>query len=290
MKPFHLEDILKLAEIKKTKKMVVTGQNSRPAMDAVLRSREMGLTDPVFCGSRPLKSKTGKNRLLADSDPTEARQQAFEMIGKGDADILFDTGPLTPELFSRIAKMDPARSRTINYVSVFGPPKDRRLTLLTDVLVNPAPDLKIKIAMMENAVSVADALGIANPKVAALAPLELVNPAIRSTVEAAVLSKMSQRGQFGNALVEGPLAMDNAESAIAARQKGIESAVPGNVDIYFFPDIESANITVQFLAWVFKVRFAGILAGATVPVVVQSPLEQDDSWLINIALAVLMCG
>jgi len=89
-------------------------------------------------------------------------------------------------------------------------------------------------------------------------------------------------------LVEGPLAMDNAESASAARHKGIESPVPGNVDIYLFPDIESANITAQFLSRVFNVGFAGILTGAKVPTVIQPPIEQSDSWLINIALAVLL--
>ena len=108
-------------------------------------------------------------------------------------------------------------------------------------------------------------------------------------MDAAILSKMSQRGQFGKSVVEGPLAMDNAESADAAKQKGVKSIVPGNVDIYLFPDAASANITAQFLSFVFQVRFAGILAGTRIPVVVQSSLEQNNSWIYNIALAVLMC-
>jgi len=107
-------------------------------------------------------------------------------------------------------------------------------------------------------------------------------------MDAAILSKMSQRGQLGESVVEGPLAMDNAESAIAAKQKGVESIVPGNVDIYLFPDIESANITAQFLSFVFQVKLCGILTGTGIPMVVQSSLEQNDSWIYNIALAVLM--
>ena len=210
------------------------------------------------------------------------------MIAKNEADILFNGGPLTPGFFKQLTETDSPRKRAINYVSVFVAPKDRRLTLMTDAVVNSQPELKSKIAMLENTISVAKALGIEAPNVAALAPLELVNPAIRSTVDAAILSKMSQRGQFGNVLVEGPLAMDNAESASAARHKGIESPVPGNVDIYLFPDIESANITAQFLSRVFNVGFAGILTGAKVPTVIQPPIEQSDSWLINIALAVLL--
>ena len=275
MKLIHLEDILRLAESRKTRKMVVAGQPASQVMEAVLKSRELGLTEPVSWGK---------------SDLVVTREQAFEMIDRGTADILLDTGPLSPEFFSRIAATGPSRKTTISYVSIFDTPTDDRLTLLTDVLAQTTPDLNVKIAMMKNVVAVAEAMGVENPRVAALAPLELINPAIRSTVDAAVLSKMSRRGQFGGARVEGPLAMDNAESAIAARQKGIESDVPGNVDIYFFPDIESANITAQFLSWVFQFRFAGILAGAAVPVVVQSSIEQEDSWLINIALAVLVCG
>jgi phosphotransacetylase len=275
MKLVHLEDILRLAESRKTRKMVVAGQPGPQVMAAVLKSRELGLTEPVGWEKR---------------DPLVTREQAFEMIGRGTGEILLDTGPLSPDFFSRIAATDPLRKTTISYVSVFDTPTGDRLTLLTDVLVQTTPDLNVKIAMMQNAVAVAEAMGVEKPRVAALAPLELINPTIQSTVDAAVLSKMSRRGQFGDARVEGPLAMDNAESAIAARQKGIESDVPGNVDVYFFPDIESANITAQFLSWVFQFGFAGILAGAAVPVVVQSPIERDDSWLINIALAVLMCG
>ena len=288
MKPCCLEDILKLAEGKPPKRMVVTGQSSRAAMVAVMRSQELGLINPFFCDAERLNVKTDKDKLFAETDSANTIEQACAMIAKNEADILFNSGPLTPGFFKQLTETDSPRKRTINYVSVFVAPKDRRLTLMTDAVVNSQPELKSKIAMLENTISVAEALGIDDPNVAALAPLELVNPAIRSTVDAAILSKMSQRGQFGNALVEGPLAMDNAESASAARHKGIESPVPGNVDIYLFPDIESANITAQFLSRVFNVEFAGILTGAKVPTVIQPPIEQSDSWLINIALAVLL--
>jgi len=137
---------------------------------------------------------------------------------------------------------------------------------------------------------VAKALQIDQPNIAALGPLALVNSSIPSTLDAAILSKMSERNQFGEALIEGPLGMDNAESALAARHKGIDSPVPGNVDIYLFPDLESANITAQFLGHPGPCRMGGVIAGTKLPIIIRSPLESPDSWLLNIALGLIMNG
>ena len=159
--------------------------------------------------------------------------------------------------------------------------------MMTDTYINNNPNLKDKIAIVENTIEVVDVLGIDTPKIAALAALEQVNPALISTLDAAVLSKMSERGQFGPAIVEGPLAMDNAGSATAARHKGIKSPVPGDADIYLFPDIESAYLITQFLFTLGKIRHAGILGGVNIPMVTLTPLDTKSSCLLNIALAVL---
>jgi len=211
------------------------------------------------------------------------------MVNDGEADILLNTDSLTSEVLDLAAGTTSSSSRIVNYINIFASPKEHRLTLFTDTLINPDPEISEKIDIIHNTIPVADVLGVRNPNIAALAPVEFVNPAIRSTMDAAILSKMSQRSQFGkNVAVEGPLAMDNAESAIAAKQKGVESIVPGNVDIYLFPDVESANITAQFLSFVFQVKLCGILTGTGIPVIVQSSLEQNNSWIYNIALSVLM--
>ena len=289
MAHLDFDAVLKTAATRKTKTMIVCGDDRKPAVKAVLQARDMGLVKPIFCGIGFSELKAESDLLFPGLNTTEARGQSLKMVSDGAADIFLDTEQLTYESLRLISENGLANGRITSYVSICQLPKGNRLTLLTDTLVNPAPDLKDKIAILGNAISVAAALGIQEPKIAALAPLELVNPAIRSTLDAAVLSKMSQRGQFGKAIIEGPLAMDNAESASAARHKGIRSPVPGDVDIYFFPDIESADITAQFLSRVFRVRFAGILAGTGIPIVVKSPLERDDAWLVNIALAVLTC-
>jgi len=283
------KNIIKAAKTKKTRSMVVIGDGNDSAVNAVFQAQNIGLIEPVFCGRKFSNLNRNYNISSTDSDTAKVRKQALEMMCSGKVDILLDTNPLTSEFLHMVSEMNLVNRHIISYVTIFESPKDQHLTLLTDTLINSSPDLKEKIAILENAISVAGVMGIKHPNIAALAPLELVNPAIKSTMDAAILSKMSQRGQFGNAVIEGPLAMDNAESADAARQKGIQSTVPGNADIYFFPDIESANLTAQFLAWVFRVKFAGVLAGTKVPIVVHSPLENDESWLLSIALAVLSC-
>ena len=285
---FCIDNILKLARGEKRKKIVVAGKNNSFAVDAVLQSREMGFGDPIFCGKEFSDLKTKEVILFGDSDANHALEKAIGMVNEGEADILLNTNPLSSKALASVSGTNSSNSRVMNYINIFASPKENRLTLFTDTLINPDPGIKEKIGIINNSILVADVLGIKNPNIAALAPVEFVNPAIRSTMDAAILSKMSQRGQFGKSVVEGPLAMDNAESAIAARQKGVESIVPGNVDIYLFPDIESANITTQFLSFVFQVKLCGILTGTGIPVIVQSSLEQNNSWIYNIALSVLM--
>ena len=286
---FCIDNILKLARGKKRKKIVVAGKNNSFAVDAVLQSREMGFGDPIFCGKEFSGLKAKETLLFDNSDATHALEKAVGMVNDGEADILLNTDSLTSEFLDLAIGTTSSSSRIVNYINIFASPKEHRLTLFTDTLINPDPGIKGKIEIINNSIPVASILGIKNPNIAALAPVEFVNPAIRSTMDAAILSKMSQRSQFGkNVAVEGPLAMDNAESAIAAKQKGVESIVPGNVDIYLFPDVESANITAQFLSFVFQVKLCGILTGTGIPVIIQSSLEQNNSWIYNIALSVLM--
>ena len=247
-----IEDIFKAAKAGKTRNMVITGNRNSAAVNAAFKAQDMELIEPVFCGQEFSDLNHKYNLLSTDSDTVKVRKQALEMVRSGEADIFLDTELITTEFLQMLSKANLINEHILSYVSIFESVKEQRLTILTDTLINSSPGLNEKITILENAISVAAIMGIKHPNIAALAPLELVNPAIKSTMDAAILSKMSQRGQFGNAVIEGPLAMDNAESADAAIQKGIQSTVPGNADIYFFPDIESANLTAQFLAWVFS--------------------------------------
>jgi phosphate butyryltransferase len=216
--------------------------------------------------------------------------RALDMAKKGEAELYLDMGPLDTGFFSLVLDRNRGiiRGGILSYVSILDIPKQGRLTLLTDTMINATPGLAEKIHILENVIHVAAALGMHEPKIAALAPLELVNPIIPSTVEAAVLSKMSERGQLQKAVVEGPLGLDNAESALAAKHKGIDSPVPGNVDVYLFPDLEPAQHTTQFLVRLGQCQAGGILAGTRFPIIIRSPLEPAESWMINLSLGLIL--
>ncbi len=284
------EKIIRAADQKERKRLVISGQPDPIALNSVLKARERGWVEPILCGRAFTGMASEMKVLCPTAGIREARQEALSLAQAEESGLLLDTGPLDTNFFSLVAdkKAGHNHEHILSYVSIMIAPKDGRLTLLTDTLINNQPGLAEKIGVTENAIRVANALGIQRPKIAALSALELVNPALESTLDAAILSKMSERGQFGNAVIEGPLAMDNAESASAARRKGINSPVPGDVDIYLFPDLESANLTAQFLAWVGRRQLCGVLIGTRVPLVVRSILERPESWLVNLALGLLL--
>ncbi len=271
------------------KKLIVAGEFDSEAVEACAEASARGWVEPLFCGSAFDGRIQGMEHIFPSLDASQSRDKAGEMASSGEADAVMYTGPLDEGLLRPPARTGGKYTpgRVLSYVHVFLAPRDHHLTLLTDTLFNASPSLKEKIAIIENAVAAAASLGIREPLIAALAPLELVNPDIPSTLDAAILSKMSQRGQFGRAVIEGPLGMDNAESASAARVKGINSPVPGHVDIYFFPDLESASITAQFISRPGGCRLGGIVRGSDFPVIVRSPLETRGSWPVNILLGIL---
>jgi phosphate butyryltransferase len=282
--------ILNLAGARRKRRLVISGQDDPDALAAVLRARDLGWVDPVAAGQSLADGSGDMDLLFKDADIGTARMASLDMVKRREAEVYLDTGPLDSVLFSLIQdrRRGIVGNGILSYVSILDIPKAGRLTLLTDTLINTEPALWEKIHILENVNHVAGALGMHEPKIAALAPLELVNPAIPSTVDAAVLSKMSERGQLPNAVVEGPLGLDNAESALAAKHKGIDSPVPGQADVYFFPDLESAQHTTQFLVWLGQCRAGGIMAGTTFPIIIRAPWEPAESWMINLALGLLL--
>ncbi|RLB23095.1 MAG: hypothetical protein DRG76_05055 [Deltaproteobacteria bacterium] len=284
-----LNTIFELAKFLKKRTVAITGRADPAAFKALLTARDRGWLDPLACGQSLEPLRPQMDLLLPNADIREARDGALELLENGKVEALLDTGPLDEDLFSfldHLAATDNG-TRVISYVSVFRSVRNGRLTLFTDTLIHTSPSLKEKAGIIQNAASVAEALGIEHPKVAALGPIEIVNPAIPSTVDAAALAKMAERGQQGDVIVEGPLAMDNAESAEAAHHKGIESPVPGDVDIYLFPDLESALLSTQFVRCLGPFEVAGVVAGTKAPVIIHSPADSPESWLHNIVLGLL---
>lgn len=261
-------------------RVILCGQRDDEAISAVFRAREEGWVEPIGVGDSFLGM--GWEVVFPSARVEEARPRTIDLLREGKGEVLLYTGPLDKPFFSLLMDQlkEVNRMQVLSYVSLFRLPGSDRLTFFTDTLVNPSPELRQKIGILENALRVAKRLEVERPLVAALAPLEFINPALQSTLDAAILSKMSERGQFGEARVEGPLSMDNAASASAARHKGIMSPVPGNVDIYLFPDLESAHLTLQFLVYLGRLQRGGVLAGLPFPVVFlsgESPRLGDQS-------------
>lgn len=285
----NFDQIIEIARRRGPNRMVVIEKGNGSFHGVVLKAHDIGLVDPIFIGGGKYLDGANGIDFIHEPNLEKAKIKGLEMVREKEAKIFMDPTPLGSSLLMRLddKRIGLKKRRLISYISIFESLKDGRLTLFTDTYINDNPNLKDKVAIVENAIEIADILGIKRPKIAAIAPLELVNPAIASTIDAAVLSKMSDRGQFGPAIIEGPLGMDNAESVMAARHKGIESPVPGNVDIYLYPDIESAYLTTQFVFMLGKVRHAGMLGGVNIPTVTLTPLDTERSCLLNIALAVM---
>lgn len=285
----NFDNVMEIAGKKRAKRAAVILAGNSKFHGAVLKANDIGLINPIFIGRDRLPYGIKDADYIYESNLEKARTRGIEMVKEKEAEIFMDLTPIEKGLLKLIddKRIGLTGKGLISYISIFESLKDGRLTLFTDTYINDNPSLKDKVKILENAIEVADIIGIKKPKIAALAHLELVNPTLASTTDAAVLAKMSDRRQFGAAIIDGPLAMDNAESALAARHKGIESHVAGDVDIYLFPDIESAYLTTQFLLILGKIRHAGILRGVNIPMVTLTPLDTESSFLINIALAVM---
>lgn len=156
---------------------------------------------------------------------------------------------------------------------------------MTDAAMNIAPDLQQKAQIVQNAVAIAKKLGIETPKVAPLAAVEVVNPVMQATVDAAALTMMNSRGQITGCIIDGPLALDNAVSVLAAEHKGLQSEVAGNADILLVPAIEVGNVLYKSLVYFAQAKVGAVIAGARVPIVLTSRADKAQSKLYSLALA-----
>lgn len=223
-------------------------------------------------------------------DDLTAAAQAVAAVREGRADLLMK-GQIHSDDFLRaiLNKEHGLRSGNImSHVFVLETTARGKLTFVTDGAMNIAPDLETKAAIIMNAVFLANCFGLQTPKVGVLTAVELVNPAMPATLEAAALATMCSRRQFPNCKIEGPLALDNAVDRQAAEVKGLTGDVAGDCDILLCPDIESGNILSKSFAFLCGGRSAGVLVGAAAPVVLTSRADSAEAKLFSIATAVLM--
>lgn len=217
----------------------------------------------------------------------EAAAKGVELVLNGEAFGLMK-GFVHTDVLMHPVLANLRTGRRLSHVFLAELPTYPKLLYVTDAAINIAPDLKQKAAIVQNAVDLARLLGVKQPKVAALSSVEIVKPEIPSTVDAACLSKMAQRRQIRHAVVDGPLAFDNAISKEAARIKQIDSEVAGEVDILLAPDLDAGNILAKDLAYLANATLAGIVVGAKVPIVLPSRSDPPKGRLASCAIAVLM--
>ncbi len=272
----------------------VDGRSLRGAVEAA----EAGLIVPVLVGPeakiRAAAAAEGIDLAPYELVPTrhsqEAAATAVALARAGKVEALMKGSLHTDELLHEVVARDTGlrTGRQMSHVFVMDAPDYPRPLFLTDAALNIAPDLEAKRDIVQNAIDLAHAVGIENPRVAILSAVETVTPKLRSTLEGAALCKMADRGQITGGVVDGPLAFDNAVSEEAARAKGIVSPVAGRADVFVVPDLEAGNMLAKQLEYLADARGAGVVLGARVPIALTSRADKPLSRMASCALALLL--
>ncbi len=263
-----------------------------------LEARRMKLIEPVLIGPRDkitaAAAEAGEDlsgiEIIAVEHSHAAAAEACRLAREGSVKAVMKGSLHTDELMAAaIDRNNGLRTdRRMSHVFILDVPTYPRPLLLSDAAINIAPDLATKKDIVQNAIDCAHALGVSQPRVAVLAAVETVHPAMPATIDAAALSKMADRTQIVGGLVDGPLAFDNAISEAAANAKDIESQVAGRADVLIAPNIEAGNMMAKQLAYLAHAQSAGIVMGARVPIMLTSRADGSMSRLASCAAALLV--
>ncbi|MEF2146136.1 MAG: bifunctional enoyl-CoA hydratase/phosphate acetyltransferase [Desulfovibrionaceae bacterium] len=261
-----------------------------------------GVAVPVLVGdekrTRHLADALGFDisgyEIVHEPDPVLAVERAVALVREGNASMIMKGLVSTSVVLKAILNKEtglPPKTGILSHVTAFQAPDGERLMLLTDAGVNIKPNLRRKADILRNALGVARALGMVRPRAAMLAATEKVNyPAMPATLDADIISKMAEQGQFGDALVCGPMALDIALSPQAAMLKGMDHPVAGHADVLCAPDIESGNMLYKALGALYGAALASVVVGSRVPIVVPSRSDSAESKYYSIALAAFLAG
>jgi phosphate acetyltransferase len=267
------------------------------SLQGALDAAAAGMILPILLGPerkiRSLAEKLGldlSNCALVDLPHSHAAAtKAVELVREGKAELLMKGSLHSDELLAEVTRRETGlrTERRISHVFVMDVPSYPKPLFISDAAVNIAPDLEAKRDIVQNATDLYAGLGLGAPKVAILSAVETVTPKIPSTIEAAALCKMADRGQIAGGELDGPLAFDNAISPEAARIKGIRSAVAGQADILIVPDLEAGNMLAKNLTFLSNADAAGIVLGARVPIILTSRADNVRTRMASCAVALL---
>jgi len=268
------------------------------AIGAAVEAAQAGLIVPILVGPKTkIQAAAAAAQVditpyrLVDTPHSEASAAAaVGLVTLGEAAMLMKGSLHTDELLRAVLAPEAGlrTGRRLSHVYLFDVPSYPRPLLVTDAAVNICPTLEDKRDIIQNAIDLAHVMGIDNPKVALLSAVETVNPKMQSTLDAAALCKMADRGQITGGLLDGPLAFDNAISPAAAAEKGIVSKVAGQADILLVPDLEAGNMLAKQLSFLAGADAAGVVLGARVPIILTSRADAERTRMASCAVAVLI--
>ncbi|WP_422002063.1 bifunctional enoyl-CoA hydratase/phosphate acetyltransferase [Roseovarius mucosus] len=293
----HFEKLLKRAEPLEPLVTAVVCPEEVNSLGGALRARAHTLIAPILIGdpiriaaaAQALEADLTGIEIIAEPDPEAAARRAVALVQAGRAGAVMKGHLHTDQLLRAV--LDKAAglrtARRLTHIFVMDVPGLAHLLLVTDAAINITPDLRAKMDIVQNAIDLALSLGIEMPKVGVLSAVETVNPDLPSSIDAALLSKMAERGQITGGLVDGPLAMDNAVDMAAARTKGLSSPVAGRADILVVPNLDAGNMLAKQLTYLAHAEAAGVVLGARVPIILNSRADDDMARLASCAVAAL---
>ncbi len=284
-----------VSKMERRKIAVAMAQDSEVLL-ALNAAYSAGLGDAILVGDRneiihraEEENINIKNFEIVDiKDEKKCVREAIELVRSGEAQVIMKGLCSTANFLKGILNKEYGlrASEVLSHLAIFESPNYPKLLFMSDAAMNIAPDLKTKIAITNNAIKAAHALGYKKPKVAILSAVEKVNAEnMPSSAEAAIMAKMADRGQLPAAIVDGPLALDNALSPKANQVKGLHSPVGGKADICIVPNIEAGNIFYKLMTILGNALVAGIILGAAVPVVLTSRADSENAKFLSIATA-----
>jgi len=290
-----MSDLKGIVAGKPRKKLVLAAAQDQHSLGAVLRAWKDEIIEPIFIGDtegiQTLCSENGYDitglRIVHEPDIEKSVEVAVRMLSSKQADILMKGKVGTSSLLKCVLNKEWGlrTGNLLSHIALFEVDTYHKLIAVTDVAMNIAPNLKDKISIVNNSVSFLNRLGYVMPKVAVLGAVEMVNENMEATLHAALLSKMNQREQIRNCIIDGPLAFDNAVSLESAQHKGIKSEVAGDTDLLLMPDIEVGNVLYKSLVFFAKAKVASIILGAQVPIVLTSRSDSEQAKYDSILLS-----
>jgi len=291
----NLSDLKAIVAGNPKKRLIVAAAQDQHSLGAVIRAWQDNIVEPILVGNQEeIRNICIANNyniegltIIHEPDTDFAVQTSVKMVNNKQADILMKGKVGTSSLLKSVLNREWGlrTGNLLSHIALFEVDTYPKVIAVTDVAMNIAPSLQDKIAIINNSVSCLIKLGYIMPKVAVLGAVEMVNENMQATLDAALLSKMNQRDQIKNCIIDGPLAFDNAVSYESAQRKGIRSEVAGDTDLLLMPDIEVGNVLYKSLVFFAKAKVASVILGARVPIVLTSRSDSEQAKYDSILLS-----